>query len=455
MKRFVLIIGLAAFLLMPLAAERQSIESPAAEMLTIEQIALRARTENPQVLKALRSLDNAEQALAGESRLLESILSLESAYGTAQSQGGSPGDPGAAGFSGQAGIIVPLLDQLSVGGGVTARQGEEIGGELSLSITPFAASDRTYAEEEAYGKALVAWQTLRQQTTFDAEQAALAYLIAGMEVDLAEGTLELEQALYETVQKQLELGEASFEELQDQLSELTEARKNLYSRESQALSSWKELQLLFDPDAEEVEPASLSLQQMGELIRAREQQIGGLAAEQSSSQSLENLKLELTALQEQLEATPPWRPDLNLSGAVGLPDLSAYSVGASISFSPGDIKDEEREDLQEAIDEKLVDIQIEQFELRLQKQLIEQNITIAEQALEAAYLAEDQASLTLRETELLYQQGERTIFELEQACLSLQSAEIDSFTAAADLYQAQAELLMLYVATTGLDGELE
>jgi hypothetical protein len=204
------------------------------------------------------------------------------------------------------------------------------------------------------------------------------------------------------------------------------------------------LLLLFDPNAAGIEPASLSLQQLEELIYAREERIAGLATWRPSSQNLENLKLELTALQEELEATPLWRPDFSLSGSVGLPDLSAYSIGASMNFSPGEIKDDEKEDLEEAIDEKLVDIQVEQFDLSLQKRLVEQNITIAEQALEAAILAQEQASLTLRETELLYQQGERTVYELDQARLSLTGAEIDSFVATVNLYEVQSELLMLY-----------
>lgn len=438
MKKFILILNLTALMLMPLAADQQS------ELLTIEEIALRAQTENPQVLKALRSLDNAEEALVGESRLLESRLSLESAYGTPQSQSGSSGDPGDAAISGQAGITVPLLDQLSVGGSVTARQGEEIEGELSLSIAPFAASDPSYPEEEAYGKALAAWKTVKQQTYFDAEQTALTCLTASMERELAESTLDLEQKLYETVQKEVDLGEASFEELQDQLGELTAARKNLYAAESQVLDSWKKLQLFFDPEGGEVAAAPLSLQQLQELSRRREEQIGGLAAAQPSSLNLATLKLELAALQEELEDTPLWRPDLSLSGSLGLPDSSAWSVGASLSFSPGEIRDDEREDLQEEIDEKLLDIRVERFDLGLEKQLIEQNIGITGQALEAACLAEEQADLTLRETELLYQQGDRTVYELEQARLSLASAEIDSFAAAADLYLAQSELLMLY-----------
>ena len=440
MKRYFLILGLAAVMLMPLAAEQQK-----SEPLTLQQIALRAQADNPQVLKALRSLNKAEQSLAGESRLLDSVLSLETSYATPQTQAGGSADPDEAVISGQVGITVPLLDQLSAGGRVTARQGEEAEGELSLSVTPFAAGDPTYTEEETYGKALVAWQTLRQQTYFDAEQAALAYLITGRESKLAEKTLELEQQLYETVRQEMELGEASFEQLQDQLGELTAARKSLYSSETEVLSAWKELQLLFDPDSGEVEPATLSLQQLEELISTREKRITGLAAGQPSSENLGNLMLELTALRSELEATALWRPDLNLTGSVGLPDLSVYSIGASISFSPGEIKDDEREDLEEAIAEKLMDIQIEQFDLSLQKQLVEQNISIAEQALEAAELAREQASRTLRETELLYQQGERTVYELEQARLSLSGAEIDSFAAAADLYQGQAQLLVLFV----------
>jgi hypothetical protein len=61
-KRLLVILGLAAVLLLPLAAEQQS-----AGLLQIEEIALRAQMENPQVLKALRALKNSEEALVGES----------------------------------------------------------------------------------------------------------------------------------------------------------------------------------------------------------------------------------------------------------------------------------------------------------------------------------------------------------------------------------------------------
>ncbi len=441
MKKLTLTLGLIAVLLMPLTAKQQTLEQ-----LQIEEIARRAQLENPQLLKALRTLKKTEEALTEESRLLDSRLTFEAAYETAQEQAGSSGGSGENLVSGQAGITVPLLEQLAIGAAVTAQDGQAIEGELSLSISPFTTGDQIYPEEEAYGKALVAWQTLRQQTYFDAEQAVLSVLIGEMERELAQMTLELEQKRYETVRKELEMGESSFEELQDQLAELTDARKNLYTVESQALSSWKELQLLFDPDSGEVAPAPLSLGRLEELIRNREEQITTFVAGEPSSETLEYLKLELAALRAELEATPLWRPDFDLSGLVGLPDPSASRISASLSFSPDDVKDDEREDLREAIDEKLADIRSERFGLSLQKQLTEQSIAIAEQACEAATVAWKQASVTLQESELLYRQGELTVFELEQARLSLKSAEIDGFAAAADLYQAQASLLMLYAS---------
>lgn len=447
MKKQTLILGLMVILLMPLTAEQQVTEPLQAEPFEVEEIAFRAQSRNPQVLKALRSLKNAEEALTGESRLLDSRLTLEGAYGPTQNQTGPSADSGDNVVSAQASISVPLLEQLAIGGGITAREGQAIEGELSLSVSPFIAGDPTYSEEEAYGKALIAWRVLRQQTYFDAEQAVLGVLIGEMERELAGMTLELEQKRYDTVQKEIELGEASFEALQDRLRELTDARKNLYTVESQALSSWKELQLLFDPDNGEVNPSPLSLERLEQLIRNRETRLAAAAAAAPSSATLETLKLELSALQAELKATSLWRPDFNLSGSVGLPDLSTYSLSASLSFSPNDIKNDEREDLQEAIDEKLLDIRSERFDLSLQKQLTEQSIAIAEQAFEAATVARQQASLTLEESELLYQQGELTIYELEQAELSLKSAEIDAFSAAVDLYQAQAQLLMLYAAS--------
>jgi hypothetical protein len=230
---------------------------------------------------------------------------------------------------------------------------------------------------------------------------------------------------------------------------LTDARKNLYSVESQRLNAWKELQLLFDPNGGEVDPAPLSLPELNERLRGREERIAVLTDEKPSSLTLAGLELELEALRSELKATPLWRPDLNLSASLGLPDPSKYNLAASLSFSPNDLKSDEREDLQQSIDETLVDIRTECYALSLQKQLIEQNIAIARQAWEAASLAEQQAALTLQESELLHQQGELTVFELDQARLSLASAQIDSYSAAADLYGAQSELLMLYVLASG------
>jgi hypothetical protein len=435
MKKLLLLVCIFVLSLAALSAGEQDTGT-----LQIHEIALRAQAEDPAVRRAFRAVENAAENLIGESLLMSSSAKLQTDYGTTQNQNGSGGKEASAGLS----INVPIIEQLSLGAALTARQNQGLEGDLSVSANPFTPGASSYKEQENYDMALSSWQNILRETYYEAEKAVLQVLAGELEYELSELNYALEQKFYEMILQEIALGEDSYEELQERLGTMTTARKNLYSTESQLLSSEKTLRLLFDPDSSIIKPESLSLTQLEDMIDDRQEEIAALSTSEPSSNSLESLKIELTALQTELDETAQWRPNLNLSGSIGYSDFFTWSVSASLSFSPDDIKDDEWDDLQEAIDEKLIDIRSEEFDLSLQNQLIEQNIIIAEQALEAAKMAEEQAALTLEESTLLNDHGELTIYELEQAQLSLRSAEIDSFSAAAGLYMAQAELLILY-----------
>lgn len=416
---------------------------PGAEELGVEAIARRAQSVNPQVLQAARAVQSARRDLAGTSTLRGARLALQGGYRPAQETSLPPGGAEAGRLTGQSSLTVPLLEQLSLGVEVAAREDGELEGGLSLSINPFAAGRPAYAAEKTFGQALARWRYLRQQVYFDAERAALDLLGGGMALELARSALRLEQRKLEVLQREAELGEDVFSETQDQLVALAEARRGLYGAESDLLASRKALRLLLDPDTPEITPAILPLEELQSMIQARESRVAQVADAPPGSESLEALQAELAALQAELAATPSWRPDLALSAGIGLPELS-YSLGASVSFSPGDMKNEERRDLREAIEEKRVEARSAQFEAALQKRLAGQKTAVAADALRAALLAREQADLACRQTELLHRQGERTVLELEQAGLSLRRAEIEGFSAAAALYAAQGELLMLH-----------
>jgi hypothetical protein len=406
--------------------------------LTVEQIARQAQSRNLDIRKAELAVVRARKDLAGEPELNDSSVSVSGGYRT--------GATGTGGWYAQSGVSLPVAPQLSVGGELSVED-EALQEELSLSVTPFSPRRQTYAEEQAYKDALVAQRYLRRSIYLQAEQAALNLLIRDMERELARLTLELELKKYELVQRRQELGEVSFQDVQDQLLDLIKARRDLFDSEQSYLSDWKALQLLFAPRERSIAVVPLAVEELLQMVKRRGSEAAESANGEPATENLESLRLELIALQKQLKATPAWRPDLNLSAGLVFPDVSP-SVSMALSFSPNQLKRDERRELAEDIEIKRMEIAAESYGAELQKTLGQQSIAIAEQALESARIQRERDRVALREAELLFQQGGRTTLELEQLRLNLRRSEISSFQAAVDDYRALGEYLMLFVSGT-------
>jgi hypothetical protein len=410
---------------------------PPAVTLSIGEIARRAQSRSLEILKAVQRAERAREDLVGEPELMDSSLSVGGGY--------TSGAQAAGGWYGQSSLSLPIFPQLSVGGAVSVDRQSRIEEELSLVVQPFAPPRQTYSEEESYESARVAERYLRRSIYLDAEQAALNLLIRNSELDLSRSTVELEQRKYELVQRRQEIGEASFQDVQDGLVDLIEARQSLFNSEQRYLGDWRILQLFFASREERIGVAPLSLDGLLELVSGRREEVAGFEDAGPASQKLETLRIELAALRSELEATPTWRPDLALAAGVVFPEVSP-SASLALSFSPNQLKGEEREELQEDIEVKHMEIATESYAAELQKMLGKQGIAIAEEALRSAQIQRERDRVALEEGELLFQQGRRTSLELEQLRLNLRRTEIRGFEAAAELYGALGNYLMLFVS---------
>lgn len=439
MKRAAFAVLFVVWVLFSLWAEDQPATiQPPTVTLSIEEIARRAQSRNLEVLKAARSVERARRDLVGEPELMDSSLSVGGGY--------TSGGGGTSGWYGQSNLTLPLLPQLSVGGSVSVEEQLQFGESVSLSVKPLTPGRQTYSEEKSYKNAVVQERYLKRQIYLDAEQAALNLLIRDMQRELAHSTVELEQKNYELVQRRQELGDASFQDVQDKLVDLLDARQNLFNSEQRYLSDWKTLQLLFAPSEERIDVAPLSVDGLLELAGARRTVVERSRDIEPVTQKLETLKLELVALQAELKATAAWRPDLNLSAAVAFPEVSP-SLSLNLSFSPNQLKRDEREELEQDIEVKRMEIATEAYTADLQKQLGAQSIAIAEEALASMQAQRERDRVAQQEAQLLFQQGKRTTLELEQLRLNLWGTEISSFQAATEVYRTQGDYLMLFVPT--------
>jgi hypothetical protein len=438
MNRMMAAGAVAVFALLGLIQVRAQEPQPTIS-LPIEEIARQVQSRNLDLFKAARSVEQARKDLIGKPELRDSSLSVGGGYDAGGFQ---------SGWYGQSSLDARLLPQLSAGAAVTVEEPGVFGESLSLTVKPFEPARQTYSQEKALGSALVQERYLKRQIYLDAEQAALSLLTSDMERELARGTEILEQKKYELAQRRQDVGEASFQDVQDQLLVLIKARQDLFSKEQGYLGDWRTLQLLFAPSEERIDVSPLPIDELTELVQQRRAEVTRYDEADPVTEKLENLRLELTALQAQLEATPAWKPALSLSTAVALPYAypDSHSVSMSMSFSPNQLKREDREELQEDVKVKRMEIAAETSAAALEKSLEQQNIILVEEALASAQVQAERDRVNLQEGELLFQQGGRTTLELEQLRLNLRRTQILNFQSAAEVYRVLGVYLMLFVA---------
>ena len=407
--------------------------------LSVGEIAGQVQLRNLEIFKAARDVERARADLVGEPELMDSSLSVESGYRTI---GG-----GSSGWYGQSSLILRLLPQLSTAASLAVEQPGVFGESLSLTVKPLEPPRRTYSEQRALGSAVVRERYLKGWIYLDAEQAALNLLISDMERELARATEDLQQSRYELIQRQQEIGEASFQDVQDQLVDLIEARQDLFSKESGYLGDWRTLQLLFAPGEKRISVAPLPIAELMRMVQRRRTQVEAFSQVEPVTEELENLRLELAALEAELQATSAWRPELSLSTAVDFPYAypGSHSMSVGLSFSANQLNRDEREDLREDIEIKRMEIAAESSAVALQKSLELQNFALVEQALAGARIQVERDRVSLQEAELLFQQGGRTSLELEQLRLNLRRTQILTFRSAVEFYRVLGVYQMLFV----------
>jgi hypothetical protein len=407
--------------------------------LSVAEIARQVQSRNLEIFKAAQKVERAREDLIGEPELVDSSLSVGGGYAAS--------GLGAGGWYGQSSLTLRLLPQLSAGASAVVEQPWEFSESVSLSIKPFEPSRQIYSEEKAFNSAVVRERYLKRWIYLDAERAALNLLISDMERELARETEELEKRKYELAQRRQEVGEASFQDVQDQLLDLIKARRDLFSSEQGYLGDWRTLQLLFAPSQERIAVAPLPIAELMGLVQQRRAEVDRLGQAEPVTEGLTNLRLELAALEAELKATPAWRPDLNLSTAVALPYAypGSHSVSLSVSFSPNQLKRNQREELLEDIEVKRMEIAAETSSAALEKSLELQNFALVEQALASAQIQAERDRVALQEAEILFQQGRRTTLELEQLRLNLQRTQILIYESAAEVYRVLGVFLMLFL----------
>lgn len=415
----------------------------AAEELSLEETVALIMDHNPSIRSALLEVERARNALDPVHSLSNSKLSVSGTYGAADGAGRTENSPAPLSenrtLTGSMNLSVPILPQLSFGAAVD-RNGN---GSVSFSVAPFAKANGSPAETAAYLKARARYEAVVRETRAGAERTILQAFVKERELSYAERALELEERRYEIEQELYRIDEATMSEVQDAAAALAAARRELYNAQKAVLESHKALKLMLGPDVPDVRieaPGSDEVIARTEMLGG---EISGNTTAEPDSLELQTARIELETLEAELSETPVWRPNLAISGTYGFPE-GEYSVGAVLSFSPSDLRHEERAELDRRIFEARENLATERYLLALECDLSLRTIEISRQALEAARIDLEKAGLLSSETRLLREQGERTELELREAELSAERARNQVFSQAVNLLSAWNDYLRLF-----------
>jgi outer membrane protein TolC len=404
-----------------------------AESLDVAALEGLAATGNLDLIKARSAVEAARAALAGTCVLAGARLSVSGSYDYAGSS--APQGPQAAPGA-QAQITLPLATALSLTGSVST-QGS---GSLSVKLTPFAAGTTTASEEKAYRTALLQASYQARKLGYDVQVAAYALLSAGQWLEIAVAKLALKEDSSGVAQKSYDLGDLSYGELLTARTDLLSARQGLFDAERGVLSARISLLRLLGPGSGEPQVKAATGEELAAEIAKRDVEIEAQTGSAPESLALRVMGYELEALRAKLAATPVYRPDLAVSAHLDYPLAAGASV--SLSFSPSDIRSDERAAVAESVVAKEREIELERMAAMLQGKILDQALRVARQVLSARQTEVSQATSALAESRLLLEQGRVTSLETRQSELDLQSSQARLFQAETDILSAQAAILM-------------
>lgn len=405
-------------------------------VMIVADVAAYALEHSRDIADAEGTLSDAKKALGTPLEFEDTSLRLGGGYSTDFAQHD---------FSVNSSITVPIIPQVSLSASLndTLADSREPSGSVSLNYSPFGGSKTEYRDWEAYRKAEIALDNLRNIIPMNAEEAALDLIRGQLNLQSAERAMALEERRYEIAQKRFELDDMTFSELEDARSDIGNSRQKYYDAQKSLLALKKNLYQLIGPDLGDVLIDELSVEEMLLLVDAREAELKSAKEGEPVTVSLLNRAVELEALKMQLDSTPLFNPNLSVSANLNYMNLGA-GTSVSITLSPNQFQREERDDISAAILDKELDLNLEEANLSLELKMLEQSISVAKEALEISLTDYESAEVQFRETEFLFGLGERTQIELEASELSLFSSQIRLFTSATDLYKNLGDLLLLY-----------
>ncbi len=423
MKRFLLSLWILMPVCSPVLVSAQTLDS-------LEDVCSYARANSLDYQTALWEALKSSRDLDGILEFEESSFSFDTSVREDED------------VSANAGVDVPVLDQISLNASLDSDKNRAYG----FTLSPLAHRDDRIQQELARqeGSAAAAQTGIAAENS--ALKAVLDWLSAMRTVDVQIELTSVLESIYRDEKVRYEAGESTLDDVRSALMDWTDAGKTLTSLQNDRSSAELSLLSALNTGADSITLPDLDSSDLERELEALQGRMKPDQADPLQSYEVLTAQIEARSLEEELKDTWLFDPDLSLTGSISTDGSgdSSWSGTLSLSFSFQDWQSQEREELSRDLELSRLEagqVQVEQYQA-LQQDLIALETT--KQSCDLARLELEEAMEIYDEAEFLLERGEYSRAERDEARLDLKTAEVSLFSALADEYSAWRELLYYF-----------
>jgi outer membrane protein TolC len=324
-------------------------------------------------------------------------------------------------------VNLPVIDQLAFTGSIN----NELKGTVGLNFSPLNFTTTSKISGIEYEVAQLNYISTTSLVEIKTLEAALKWMAGVKTLDLLVSQANRLEVVYQEDKDRYNVGAITPDDVQGSLINWSEARKKVLNQRQALYSLENSLYSQLGGTKEAVGIKHISLEELGEIINSLLESLEGYTilpketvAYKIASYSTE--KSEITA-----NSTWRYKPDITGSIKVAItPEgvtMDDFSASLNFSFSPGDIKNSERD---RALREAEIAREEEALKLvEIEKKIGQYKYLIEISQIESEILENDleEAKLLYKETEILYKAGDYSELELLEKELFVKQSQINLF----------------------------
>jgi len=380
--------------------------------------------------RVLLDVLSARNQLEGIIRLEESSLSLSSSV-TEDS------------LDNTASLALPLIDQISLNASVNSDNSSQLG----LSFSPLNHSDNRAQLKINYDKAVLLAEETAVLTENQALAAALNWMSASRQLEIQSEIVQVKETVYRDEKVRYEAGEATLDDVRDALTDWTESRTALSTKQTALRSAESDLVSQLSAN---LDTSTIRLITAETLLNELDRLKSTLAPDQADSSKVYTVAAawqDVKSSQKSLSSLWLLEPELNLTGSIRFPDYTDSSAGSTweggvqLILSLDDWQGKEKALSRQELELTTLEAGQADRESRLKLQQVMIALDNTEQNRILAGLERDQSQDLYEEAQFLYKSGDYSQAEMDDARLLYEQSRVNFFSMAADEYMAWRELL--------------